>query len=363
MSDARVRQDRRAVITTNTFTNPIPMMTWQANNDRCNPLRDISTRLFTRDGCHLCDHADHLLREFGLHPEPVDIEQDATLTRLYGECIPVVEINGRVRFRGRISPVMLQRVIAQATRHPSDGGHVLGVFAKYWEPNRVKTRLARTIGPTAAAKLYKQFLVAQLAEWKGLVDFPTVVFAPEERRSDFAKLITEPLLSGGNWQLEPQSGGDLGQRLESFFERAFRRDGTRKVIVAGSDTPHLPRRVILAALRELQRHDCVIGPTLDGGYYLLGLRRPLPQLFREIDWSSPHVFEQTVAQIRSLRPSVGVACLGHSFDVDQADDLPRLAESLRREPTTCRDVLLEMIEPLLSAASRHKMPPDRPPRE
>jgi rSAM/selenodomain-associated transferase 1 len=137
----------------------------------------------------------------------------------------------------------------------------------------------------------------------------------------------------GGFILVPQRPGDLGRRLALAF-RDLLQLGLGPVVVIGSDVPSLPTSVLRQALSSCEdcRLDGVIGPSEDGGYYLIGLRKPCPELFRSIAWSTSRVFEQTMLRARTQRLRIKV--LPRGWDVDTPDDLQRLRRWLRaRRPT------------------------------
>ena len=157
----------------------------------------------------------------------------------------------------------------------------LVVFVKEPRPGAVKTRLAADVGPEAAAELYRALVESVLeattpvpGEYERLVFFDP----PEARRG------LREWLPGVS--LRAQSAGELGERMADAFARAFGRGATRVAIV-GSDVPGVTRGTVLRALEELGEADVVLGPAEDGGYYLIALREPHPELVRGIDWSTP----------------------------------------------------------------------------
>ncbi|MEX0820115.1 MAG: TIGR04282 family arsenosugar biosynthesis glycosyltransferase [Pirellulaceae bacterium] len=199
----------------------------------------------------------------------------------------------------------------------------LGIFAKYWEPGRVKTRLAATLGTEAASQLYRQFVATLVRRFARAADRRILCFAPPDRAEPFAAL------AGTNWIAKPQATGDLGARMASFFDACFQ-DGAERVVLIGSDSPTLPMENVEAAFRLLHETDVVLGPTDDGGYYLVGASRNVPGIFAGIAWSTPLVWEQTVARIGQLQLSY--ESLPQWYDVDELPDLERLRDELSRLP-------------------------------
>ncbi len=218
----------------------------------------------------------------------------------------------------------------------------LGLFAKWPDAGRVKTRLARETSPEFAATIARTFLfdtLERLRELAGCDQF--VAYDPPDAQLKFAELVegrTPPIL------LEAQSAGDLGTRLETFCQRRFD-DGYAAAILIGSDSPNLPANILHDAIRLLQDNDAVVGPTSDGGYYLIGLRRMLP-IFAGIAWSSDCVFSQTIDRL--IAAKARYALLPLWYDVDTLADLRFLEIHLKamRNSTgdypTCEALLAQL---------------------
>lgn len=218
-----------------------------------------------------------------------------------------------------------------------------GIFAKYWEPGQVKSRLAAGIGAVAAARIYRAFLETLLVRFQGVAQRCVLAFTPEGRRPAFDRLITSA------WELEPQRGDDLGKRMERYFRQAFQR-GAQRVVLIGSDSPTLPRPFVETAFQRLADHDVVLGPSHDGGYYLIGAAGGVPAIFDNVAWGSDRVWSQTLAHLEA--DGSDYAVLPEWYDVDERDDLERLrrelaASDLRDEAL---DWLAEEVELTLKAA-------------
>jgi rSAM/selenodomain-associated transferase 1 len=166
----------------------------------------------------------------------------------------------------------------------------LVVFVRHPAPGTVKTRLAAAVGPEAAAELYRA-LAEHVLEATAPVpgEYERLVFfdPPEAGEPMRAWLPGVRLLA--------QSAGDLGSRMSDAIARAFAR-GASRVAIVGTDAPGLSRETVVGALAALDAADVVIGPTEDGGYYLLALREPQPELFAGIAWSTPAVRPETRAR-------------------------------------------------------------------
>jgi rSAM/selenodomain-associated transferase 1 len=190
------------------------------------------------------------------------------------------------------------------------------VFVKHPAPGAVKTRLAAAVGPEAAARLYRS-----LAE--------RVLEATTPRAGEYERLVffhpREALAAMRAWlpgaRLVAQGAGDLGARMSDAVARAFAR-GAGRVALVGSDAPGVSRETVVAALDALDAADVVIGPAEDGGYYLVALRAPRPELFAGVAWSTPSVRAQTLTQAAAA--GLSVRELAPLRDVDTLQDLRAL---------------------------------------
>ncbi len=189
--------------------------------------------------------------------------------------------------------------------------HVLGVFAKQPTAGAVKTRLARQTSPAWAARVAAALLADTLTRVAAVPAERVLAFAPADARAWFEAAAR------GRFALLPQAGGDLGQRLRSFFESQLVR-GAESVVVIGTDSPTLPVEYLERAFTALAGADVVLGPAGDGGYYLIGCGRRLPPVFDGIAWSAPSVLAETVSRLDD--PSWRLALLPPWYDVDTAAD-------------------------------------------
>jgi rSAM/selenodomain-associated transferase 2/rSAM/selenodomain-associated transferase 1 len=195
------------------------------------------------------------------------------------------------------------------------------VMLKYPQAGAVKTRLVPALGEQRACELYRALVHHTLREVKR--------FTTQEGASVQVRIAGAPdCQTTRQWlgaeMSAPQGDGDLGQRMERAVQEAFE-GGAPAAIVIGADCPELGAGHLAAALRVLERKDVVLGPAADGGYYLLGMRRFIPELFRGIEWSSERVLDQTLAALRQLR--VECELLDTLHDIDRAKDLPFWAET------------------------------------
>jgi rSAM/selenodomain-associated transferase 1 len=211
------------------------------------------------------------------------------------------------------------------------GADVLVTFVKEPRPGAVKSRLAARLGPERAAAVYRAIAEEEMRgtcpagdEYERLF-----YFDPPDARREIEDWLPDDVV-------HPQCAGDLGTRMAHAFAEPFAR-GARRVALAGSDVPWLSREDVAGAFAALDHHDVAIGPATDGGYYLVALRRPQPELFREIAWSTEGVLARTLERAAGLR--LGVSVLRTLGDVDTAEDLaadwrrigPILPASLRAE--------------------------------
>jgi uncharacterized protein len=189
----------------------------------------------------------------------------------------------------------------------------LVVFVKAPRAGAVKTRLAGTLGPDAACAAYRRLVEALLAN---LAPLPRVelCFTPAEAGAEI-----QPWVRPG-WLTCPQVGGGLGERLHAAFAEHFETDA-QHVVIIGSDCPDVTATDIEDAWLALEGHDVVLGPALDGGYWLIGLRAPQPALFTGIPWSTDRVFGETMCRARET--GLRVALLRELADVDTAADWER----------------------------------------
>ena len=234
----------------------------------------------------------------------------------------------------------------------------LGVFAKYWRSGEVKTRLARSIEQQTAsvatglcaehisqssyqraAAIYKQMLFYLLDRLRQVEANRVVGFWPPSAKQEMADSIPK------EWSLWEQPDGDLGQRMSDYFRDAFHQ-GLDAAILVGSDCPQISAAEIGEVYSRLKNVDIVLGPAMDGGYYLIGMSRYLPEVFDEIPWSTPQVWSETLNRIERNKFSSDIVDL--KYDIDDCNDLTTLLEDLSDnndvEARTLRGELLNVLK-------------------
>jgi uncharacterized protein len=194
-------------------------------------------------------------------------------------------------------------------------------MAKAPAAGQVKTRLLPALTAQEAADLSRALLVDQLTQLQEIdgTDF-YLVFAPNEARS----LMTE--LAPPCFCLLPQQGDDLGARMEAVFAELSQR-GNKNIVLIGGDLAPVPLRYFAEAYAFLEssKKRVVLGPSRDGGYYLVGCNQPTPQIFQSMSWSHSQVLAQTLDKLTRLQ--IDYHLLPPWFDIDTPDDL-RYLESI-----------------------------------
>jgi hypothetical protein len=208
------------------------------------------------------------------------------------------------------------------------------VFGRIPTPGRVKTRLASAIGDSAAAEVYRLLLDHVLAE--ACAAAPTVTLALADAPSE-----NDAWRPPAGVKIEIQHAGDLGARLLKSFARHFSQ-GAETVILVGSDLPGLAARMLADAASALTRVPVVLGPSADGGYWLVGQRRPGHDLFTGVPWSSPEVLHATRRRLLELK--VAHEELRTLRDIDTLSDLEAVVADTELDETLRRRISRLVIE-------------------
>jgi len=223
---------------------------------------------------------------------------------------------------------------ATARRANAAGVVLVGVMARAPVPGETKTRLGATFGPVWAAGLAEAMMrdtLSRLAASRarnsvsdgGVGPSATIVFAAPSPTCDACDVLAR----GTGCPVVAQQGVDLGARIVHAFAELFCRGATRALLM-GTDAPLFPRESL--AVASACGDDVVLGPSDDGGYWLVGLRRPEPRLFDAIPWSTSSVLEATRSRCEALRLSC--TTLATTRDIDEPEDVAWLASALVEDP-------------------------------
>jgi uncharacterized protein len=206
----------------------------------------------------------------------------------------------------------------------SGSNRVLVIMAKAPRPGAVKTRLTPGLSCEAVTAFYCCLLEDTLALARSLGDVEIAIMCPDADVDELEQL------AGNEVCVVAQKGEGLAAGLTSVFAHFVKSHQPRRVIAFNSDSPHLPGSVLEDAFETLASHDVVIGPTHDGGYYLVGAKASHPTLFVHDGMGTSSALERLLSRVRDLQLSMGFA--EPFYDIDVADDLTRLAEELRLAP-------------------------------
>jgi rSAM/selenodomain-associated transferase 1 len=193
------------------------------------------------------------------------------------------------------------------------------LFVKTPVKGRVKTRLARDLEGDIVLRLYESMVLDTVGMLKNS-GFPfRICVSPPDGVEEARTWL------GTDYAFMPQTGDDLGERMEQAFVRVFS-EGFREAVLIGSDIPGLSSGIVREAFASLSGHDAVIGPANDGGYYLIGFTRRAfcPEIFHSMPWSTPAVFGETLGRLASASRRVHV--LPECIDVDTREDLITLLQ-------------------------------------
>jgi len=220
------------------------------------------------------------------------------------------------------------------------------VFAKKPVPGKVKTRLIPHITPEKAAELYEAFFVDLVNKIKNNIEVVdlAVAYTPAYGEKVYHELI------GSSVNLFPQRGDNLGERMKNAFEATFAR-GAKRVVIIGTDSPTLPISYIQKAFHVLKNVPIVVGPTFDGGYYLIGLSEFNGEIFNDIRWGTSEVFHQTLIRIKTLNKQLFV--LPPWYDIDTPFDLEFLRSHILAMSLSGFDIELEKTEGFLGKLNSH----------
>lgn len=201
---------------------------------------------------------------------------------------------------------------------------ILVIMAKEPEAGKVKTRLCPPLTQEQAAELYKCFLVDKITAGICLTEDMKEISLALAVDPPTGKSFLKDLVPAWT-HLVAQKGRDLGERQRDLFDHFFKR-GFGQVVITDSDSPTLPLEYLKRPFELLESTDMVLGPSQDGGYYLVGLNNPQPGLFSKISWSTDLVLEQTMA--RAKKRNLEIKSLPPWYDVDTPQDLEKLQSEM-----------------------------------
>jgi uncharacterized protein len=211
----------------------------------------------------------------------------------------------------------------EAVTRPFGSDRALVIMAKAPRIGAVKTRLTPRYSPEAVTDFYRCLLDDTLALATSLGDVKVAIMCPDSDLSELARCAFKEA------DVVAQTGEGLAAGLTSVFAH-FANDHQRRIIAFNSDSPHLPRSVLEDAFETLATHDLVVGPTYDGGYYLVGAKASHRTLFEGDGMSTSSALERLLSRARTLQLSLALAA--PFYDIDVPEDLARLAEELRVAP-------------------------------
>src|SRR5260221_2139091 len=212
---------------------------------------------------------------------------------------------------------------SQTTVRFSHPNRTLVIMAKAPKPGKVKTRLTESLPSAAVTALYRCLLEDTVTLATSLTSVEVAVMCPEPDQEELARLI------GNRVKVVAQKGEGLAAGLNSVFQH-FTAGGEQQVIAFNSDSPHLAPSVLDSAFEILATHDVVVGPTHDGGYYLVGAKAVHPTLFESDPMGTKSALDRLLARTNALGLSTGFT--ESFYDIDVANDLILLAQELHVAP-------------------------------
>jgi len=319
----------------NTLTCALVRLFWGVHTTDLGPFRVI--RRSTYDALEMADPdfgwtiemqvkaAQHSwrVREVAVHPLPRRAGRSKVSGTWKGSFLAGKRILGYV-----LEAKARELVAARRRRGRPGRSETLVVFARFPEAGRAKTRLVPVLGPQGAADCQRRLTEHAVGEARRLVQRRGVALEIHHEGGDSRRMRD---WLGTGLCFRAQTGEDLGDRMQSSFAAAFER--ADRAVIMGSDCPGLTADVLEQAFASLSRHDLVLGPARDGGYYLIGLRGELPPLFSGPTWGTGSVLAQTLAIARARGLSVHL--LEPLSDVDRPEDL-REAWQVLASDFSCR---------------------------
>jgi uncharacterized protein len=217
---------------------------------------------------------------------------------------------------------------------------LFALLAKDPQPGTVKPALAEALGAPMAAKLYRSCIMDLCERFSALsVHSRLVAYAPRGARKAVG------LLASRHWRMIQQAGNTPGQVLESIFEQAMR-TGHQRAVIMVTDCPTVPDAFVIDAFDQLMIADVVLGPTTEGGIYLIGMSLERPEMFRGIDWAADTVFDSLVERTDAFGLILGL--VPHWYEVRDRGGLDRLASHLRALAVVGSEAMPKRTQTLLA---------------
>jgi hypothetical protein len=239
-------------------------------------------------------------------------------------------------------------------------GNIICILAKCPRPGIVKTLLEQHLGLKQAAHLARAFMLDTIATALKVQRSDTfIAYCPEEAANEFEDIIflfqneekdRRVASKSKTITLIPQMGHTLGERLSRLSQLFFEERGFKRVLFLCSDVPLLEKSILKAAFELLKSHQVVVGPTFDGGYYLLGVSQNCTDIFKGIDWSGGEIYRQITEKLTADR--VRWLELELSYDVDRPEELEQLYDDIENLRLTGKDDLCYHTEKYLANLKR-----------
>jgi rSAM/selenodomain-associated transferase 1 len=210
------------------------------------------------------------------------------------------------------------------------------IFAKHPENGKVKTRLAKTLGNDFAVEFYKvcsEYIFEMIEKLKGEIEI--YLFYSGNNFNLLKNWINK------DFNFFKQEGSHLGEKMFNAFQQSFN-EGSDKVLIIGTDIPDIDEKIIQEAFEELEGNDVVVGPCPDGGYYLLGLKRPYDFLFENIEWSSETVLSKTIYKAEAA--NLKIKLLDELIDIDTQEDLKNWLEKSNEENISLKSQIGDLLK-------------------
>ncbi|NIS38693.1 glycosyltransferase, partial [Candidatus Saccharibacteria bacterium] len=203
--------------------------------------------------------------------------------------------------------------------------NALIIFMKAPRLGKVKTRMQPQLSERQSLGLYKAMGLDLVNQFSDASTYDVMIyFWPPQSEEEMQSWL------GDDKIYSPQLGNDLGEKMHQAFTENFN-GSYQKVVIIGSDLPTLDETIIQEAFRHLNEHDAVLGPTEDGGYYLIALNKPQPELFKNVRWSSESVLPQTLEN--ADKAGLSVHLLEQRTDIDTYDEVEQLRATLQQSPS------------------------------